>query len=94
MAKLHFQPNIELRVVVELTEIEARALEGIFGYNVEEFISTFKTYMGKHYIQGYEDGMRSLFKLRGELDSAITRKNQAFEVFTGRKIAIFSKREE
>ncbi len=50
----------KLTVILELTEGEARALDGIFGYDVEVFLKVFYERMGKCYVQPHEAGVRSL----------------------------------
>lgn len=52
--------SVELKVTLELTEQEARALDGIFGYDVEAFLKVFYQRMGKAYVQPHEAGVRSL----------------------------------
>lgn len=52
--------HIDTRIVLELNEAEARALDGIFGYDVEAFLRVFYEKMGKAYVQPHEAGVRSL----------------------------------
>lgn len=63
MAKVtrsHVSVKVDARIALELTETEARALDGIFGYNVDAFLQSFYKIMGKAYVEPYEDGVRSL----------------------------------
>lgn len=61
MAKvIHAKVQAQLTVTLELTELEARALDGIFGYNVDAFLKVFYERMGKAYVQPHEAGVRSL----------------------------------
>ncbi len=53
--------NVAFEVTLTLTEIEARALDAICGYNYSDFIKTFKKHMGESYIKGKEEGAKSLF---------------------------------
>lgn len=53
--------NMNVEVTMTLTEQEARALDAITGYNVEDFIIIFYKHMGKAYLEKYEAGLRSLF---------------------------------
>lgn len=56
----------KLTVVLELNEAEARALDGIFGYNVDAFLKVFYEKMGRAYVEQHEAGVRSLHKtIRG-----------------------------
>lgn len=50
----------ELTVLLELTEEEVRALDGIFGYNVDVFLKVFYERMGSTYVKPFENGVRSL----------------------------------
>lgn len=49
-----------LTVTMELTEVEVRALDGMFGYDVEIFLQVFKERMGAAYVEKHEAGVRSL----------------------------------
>jgi hypothetical protein len=65
--------QIGTRITLELTEQEARALDAIFGYNVDVFLRVFYERMGKHYVQPHEDGVRSLHKtIRGVLSKPLS----------------------
>ena len=56
----------KLTVILELDEAEARALDGIFGYNVDAFLKVFYERMGRAYVQKHEAGVRSLHEtIRG-----------------------------
>lgn len=58
----------DLSVDIQLSEAEVRALDGIFGYNVDQFLKVFYEKCGKHYVQPHEAGVRSLHKtVRGIL---------------------------
>lgn len=64
--KAHVGVQIEAKVVLELDEHEAAALEAIFSYNVDAFLAVFYERMGKAYVQPHEEGVRSLHKqIRG-----------------------------
>lgn len=61
MAKVrHAKVRAELTVLLELSEAEVKALDGIFGYDVEAFLRVFYERMGKAYVQPHEAGVRSL----------------------------------
>ena len=61
MAKIsRVQVGVELSVTLTLNESEARALDGIFGYSVDQFLKVFYEKMGKAYVEPHEAGVRSL----------------------------------
>lgn len=59
----------EVKILLEITEGEARALDGIFGYNVDTFLKVFYERMGKSYVQPFEADVRSLHATIGSLVS-------------------------
>jgi hypothetical protein len=66
--------QINTKIILELDEAEARALDGIFGYNVESFLKVFYERMGRAYVEPYEAGVRSLHKtIRSELQGPLRR---------------------
>ena len=56
--------NTEIKhtFTLELTEQEMLALDGMMGYGVDDLLKVFYQYLGKHYLQPHEGGVRSLFK--------------------------------
>ena len=54
--------NMSFGVTLQLSEQEARALEAIAMYGVEEFLKVFYAHLGKSYLQPYEDATKDLFK--------------------------------
>lgn len=79
MAKVRsFEVDAEVTVLLELDESEVRALEGIFGYNVESFLKVFYEKMGRTYVEPYEKGVRSLHAtIRQQLGKPIRAVGQA-----------------
>ena len=77
MATILGRPKVELKIALELNEEEARALEAIIGYNVNSFLETFYTKMGKAYLEPYEKGVRSLFEARGVLAAWLAKADRA-----------------
>lgn len=70
--------NLDVRVTIELTEVEARALDGIFGYSVEAFLRVFYEKMGAVYVKPYEAGVRSLHqRIRSLLAGPLTKIDEA-----------------
>lgn len=62
----------EFTVTLELDESEVRALDGIFGYNVDAFLKVFYERMGRAYVEPHEAGVRSLHKtIRGTLSGPL-----------------------
>lgn len=59
--KAEFRHQLTVTGVLTLTEAEMGALEALAGYGADPFIETFYKHMGKHYLQPYEAGLRSLF---------------------------------
>lgn len=56
----------ELKVTLELTESEVRALDGMFGYNPDAFLKAFYEKMGRAYVEPHEKGVRSLHETIGK----------------------------
>lgn len=75
----------KLTVLLELDEAEVRALDGIFGYNVDAFLKVFYERMGKAYVQPHEAGVRSLHaSIRGAMAGPIAKINAARDTLEGR----------
>lgn len=62
MSQLIPKPSLTFSAQITLTEDELRALNGIFGYDVEVFLKVFYEKMGRAYVQPFEKGVRSLHK--------------------------------
>lgn len=74
----HSSVSVNLKVTLELSESEVKALDGIFGYNVDAFLKVFYEKMGKAYVQPHEAGVRSLHAtIRGILSGPIESIDQA-----------------
>ena len=56
------QVRVTYSVTIELSEAEARALDGLTGYNADEFLKLFYDGMGKAYLLPHELGFKSLYK--------------------------------
>jgi hypothetical protein len=64
--------GVDVKVTLELNESEVRALDGIFGYNVDHFLKCFYEKCGKAYVQPHEAGVRSLHEtIRGVLSAPL-----------------------
>lgn len=79
MAKVkHSVCDARLTVSLELDEAEVRALDGIFGYNVEVFLRVFYERMGTAYVKPHEAGVRSLHAtIRAALSGPIAKVDAA-----------------
>ncbi len=64
MAKLVSVAKVDVQVSVTFTvsEDEARALDALAGYGENSAIEAFYTGCGKHYLQPYEQGLRSFLR--------------------------------
>jgi hypothetical protein len=87
MAKFTTLSKMEFKVTLEMTEEEARALDALIGYDVNEFIKNFYTFLGKVYMEEHEEGLRSLFHSRDDL------RNQLHKITYARN-TFYSKKEE
>lgn len=65
MAKVLNRIAIEFTTNILINEDEARALEALVGYGVDNFLKTFYEKLGKAYLQPHEQGIRSFFKAVG-----------------------------
>ena len=76
------QPHVETRATIELSEVEMRALDAMIGYGIEPFLEVFYKYLGKHYMQPHEAGMRSFFKTIGcDIPDILRRADAARQAF-------------
>ena len=82
MAHIEGTANIQLKVTIAITEIEARALEALAGYGDDEFIKAFYEKLGKHYMQNYEGGLRSFLQsMRTVMPSVLSQVDIARKAF-------------
>jgi hypothetical protein len=60
--------KLDFKTRLDLNESESRALDALAGYGTDSFLKIFYEKMGRHYLEPYEDGLRSLFeKISNEL---------------------------
>lgn len=71
MSTIH--ATVETKILLELTEGEAGALDAICGYDHEAFLRVFKDSLGKSYIEEYEDHIKPLFEKARKLHIAVKR---------------------
>lgn len=63
---MEIRVKIDTEVVFRLNYEQAKALDAMAGYGADAFLKVFKEKLGKHYIEPYENGIRSLFEeIRG-----------------------------
>ena len=61
MSQIIIQPSVKFQVTLVLTEQECRALDGLTGYDMDDFLRVFYTHMGKHYLMPHEAALRDFF---------------------------------
>lgn len=59
--------EVKFEINLQLTELEARALDAILGYEPKAFLKMFYEHMGSHYLKPYEKGLISLCDNRMQL---------------------------
>lgn len=75
--------GVECQVTLVLTEAEVRALDGMFGYDVDHFLKCFYDKCGAAYVKPYEAGVRSLHAtIRGQLSKPLRIISQARTAMT------------
>lgn len=64
MAKAEVKGKIEvdLKITIELTINEARALEAITKYGAKEFLAGYYKHLGRSYLEPHEKAVQSLFE--------------------------------
>lgn len=73
---------MQFSITLELTEVEARALEAIVGYGTKSFLEVFYKSLGKHYLQPHEKGVEQLFAtIKQELPSHLNKIDECRKVF-------------
>lgn len=78
MSKIKSQAFVQVKIQLELTEIEAQALIAIAGYGSKSFLEVFYKFLGKHYLSPHEKGVVSLFEtIRCEMKQHVFKAEQA-----------------
>ncbi len=54
--------TLTFSVTLTLDEAQARALDALVGYGIDPFLKVFYEKLGRHYMEPFELGLRSLFK--------------------------------
>jgi hypothetical protein len=82
MAEIAAKPTVTLKIVIALTESEARALDALVGYGDDAFVKAFYERLGEGYMKDHEGGLRSLFKsVREFMPGLLSRTNAARKSF-------------
>lgn len=82
MAIIKDTPQVKLEVTLVISESEARALDGLTGYDIDEFLKVFYLNMGRHYLSPHETGLREFFKsVRQLIPPQLRRVDEARAVF-------------
>ena len=61
MAKVIPKVKVTFECSMTISEVEARALDGLTGYSFKDFVDTFYAQLGKVYLEDHEEGLRSFF---------------------------------
>lgn len=81
MELLKAHAKIEGKVLIELSEEEARALLNITVYGVDPFLKWFYKNLGTSYLRSHENGLRSLFKSIGTVKQHLDKIDKARKIF-------------
>ena len=61
MDSIRPKTTIGFTLDITLTEQQARALDGLTGYEMDTFLKLFYVNLGRAYLEPHEEGLRSLF---------------------------------
>jgi len=82
MARITQRPQIKLEVTFTIDEEEARALDGLTGYEFESFFKCFTENMGASYIEKHKEGLRRFFEsIRKDIPAMLSRTDAARQKF-------------
>ena len=80
MSKAITKPQLTVSVVIQIDEIEARALDALAGYGDDAVIKMFYESCGRCYMEPYEKGLRSfLTTIRGSVSDSLNSIDEARE---------------
>ena len=83
MEKIKSSSKFEITIGLQLTEMEARALDAITLYGTEEFLKCFYQNLGKAYLQPHEEGIKSLFEtIKNELPKHLKKVDKTRDIWT------------
>lgn len=73
MANVSIDKQLNVKITLDVSESEARAMEALAGYGTKPFLNVFYKHMGRHYLEPHESGLASLFsKIRAQLPHELT----------------------
>lgn len=73
MANVSIDKQLNVKITLDVSESEARAMEALAGYGTKPFLNVFYKHMGRHYLEPHESGLTSLFsKIRTQLPRELT----------------------
>jgi len=80
--------NVTFEVVITLSEVEARALDALFGYGADALLAAVYSKLGSAYLKPYEKGVYSLGQaMRGQLGARLVEVDEARHVLRGDRVA-------
>lgn len=78
MAKITAVPKLGINIQFQVDESEARALDALAGYGDDAFIKHFYEFLGKHYMEPHEQGLRMFLKsIREQFSGPLSRIDEA-----------------
>jgi transposase len=82
MEKVKSSSSLDVRIILSLSEKEARALNAITTYGHKSFLEVFYEHLGKSVLQPYEDGIITLFKtIEEELPKHLKKADDARQIW-------------
>lgn len=82
MATIKARPKLDVVLDFTINEAEARALNELSSYGVDEFIKAFYEKLGQHYMQQHEAGLRSFLESTQQfIEPELRRIDEARKVF-------------
>ncbi len=91
MATIIGRATADIKITLEISYAEAKALHALTVYGTNPFIQAFYKMMGKAYLEPHAAGLKSLFEAFSNLPAITKRFEDAKEVFNGYKTAVRSK---
>ena len=86
MAKICEAPKVDLKLTFVIDEDEARALEALAGYGVDQFVAAFYEKLGKGYMERHEQGLRSFLEsINAFVPRSLGKIDRARKAFDGSK---------
>lgn len=81
MEKVKSESQFELKINLQLTEVEARALKELTVFGTEPFLKVFYEKLGKTSLQSHEKGIISLFEtIKSELPKHLNKADKVRKI--------------